>query len=163
MSTVYILQFDYEDGIYLDWHVDEDGSAKTEVVHVAFSYLWDPSDDYEIYNWLQDCLEGLDHIKNQTARDMTVERICAQLDPYTEVNVESEEDLRNWPPDKYALLREQFDSQLKYSLTPLAGDSYNFICRISHLRQLMELAERAVAMEESDDAFERWWKEHNND
>lgn len=168
MSTVYVIKFEDEDGTHMDWCVDQNGDPTVAVVPVEFNCIWEPHTDLETYNWLQDSLENLDIIKvnrnEQRAQAVghIIDWICSQIEPYVDVTMENEADLRAWNPDKYTMLRQEFDVQLKHSMDALTKPHHNFaFSRMHHLNRLLEIAKTAAKLEMEGGAYDRWWKENH--
>ena len=171
MSTVYVIKIEDEEGTNVDWCIDQNEDPNIEIVPVEFNWIWEPHTDLEVYNWLQDCLENLDLIKVNHNRQRAkavghiVDWICSQIEPYVDVAMEDEADLRAWNPDKYTMLRQEFDTQFNHSMDALTKPHHNFaFSRIHHLNRLLEIAKSAAKLEMEDNAYDRWWKEnHAND
>lgn len=162
MSTVYVVQYEDEDGPHVDWGVDKDGTTSVDVVGCEFYGINDGGSEAEIYRWVQDCLDELDRIDHEPTRERAASWICAQVDYYVDDHDFTDEaSLRSWNPDKYRIARSEYtDAYLvtKYTLDPQNHMPMTTI--VTQIQRLLDVAKVAAALEQEDrETYDQFRKE----
>lgn len=165
MSTVYVMQFEDEDGTHVGWGVDKDGTVSVEVVGCEFFGIYDGGSVAEMYRWVQDCLGELDRIRHAPTREQASDWVCAQIDYLVDDHVfVTEDDLRSWQPDQYGMARSDYAdgyNTAKFTLQPQNRQTME--ARVYQLERLLEIAKKGAEMENADpDLYTEFMKEATN-
>lgn len=160
MSTVYVVQYEDEDGPHVNWGVDKDGTTSVEVIGVEFYGINDGGSEAEIYRWVQDCLDELDRIGYEPTREQAASWICAQVDYYVDDHDFIDEDsLRSWNPDKYRIARSEYaDAYTVARWTTAPKNHQRMHSIVVQLERMLEKAKEAAALE-TDAVYDEFMKE----
>lgn len=161
-KTIYIAKFEDDEGdTYVDWGTD----AGMAVVSTEFYALHHEASEREAYNWVRDMLDEADRIKDDRLHDRMIDWICYQANQHVDLEFETEEDLRAWNPDPYAMNRMDFTDQMKvYSYTLKPDSPIAMSVRVTALERMLEIAKAGAELEAATPGtFNNWYdKEVHN-